>query len=82
MGRLLKTGHHAWNGDGPLTRFQAGDGIHQADRIGMLRTVEYIRGQPFLHYLTGVHHGYAVTAFRHHCQVMGDQQDGQLFLLG
>ena len=77
-GHLQRVRHHALDHVQALrvVVLQAGDGLQQAQRVGMHRVVEQRAHLGFLHHLAAVHDHHAVGRLGHHAQVVRDQQHG------
>ncbi len=75
---LQRVRHHALDHVQALriVVLQAGDGLQQAQRVGVHRVVEQRADLGFLHHLAAVHDHHAVGRLRHHAQVVRDQQHG------
>ncbi len=71
--------HRAGNGVQPLSRghpARPGNAVQQADRVRMRWLREHGDHIPLLHHAAAVHHHHLVRDFRHHAEIMGDEQDG------
>ena len=65
----------------PLPAAQMRHGRHQAAGIGVGWRVENLLDAAFLHLVAGIHDEHALGHFRHHAQVMGDQNHRRAGLL-